>query len=56
LIDKLFDHKILKADNFSWSVARQELFNFCERACFYHYYGARRFDSHNELSQRRFIC
>lgn len=49
MIDKLFDHKILKADNFSWSVARQELFNFCERACFYHYYGAAGgFDSHNE--------
>ncbi|MEI8245877.1 MAG: hypothetical protein WCI51_08610 [Lentisphaerota bacterium] len=40
MTDKLFDCKAIKADNFSWSVARRELFAFCERACFYHYYGA----------------
>ena len=40
LNDKLFDFKVIKAENFSWSVARRELFAFCERACFYHYYGA----------------
>ena len=40
MTDKLFYFKTIKADNFSWSVARRELFAFCERACFYHYYGA----------------
>ena len=54
MIDKLFDHKIIKADNFSWSIARQELFNFCERACFYHYYGAAGgFDSYAEPDARK---
>lgn len=54
MIDKLFDHKTIKADNFSWSIARQELFNFCERACFYHYYGASGgFDSYAEPDVRK---
>ena len=26
---------------FSWSVRRQEMWNFCRRSCFLHYYGAR---------------
>ncbi len=40
MTDKLFDYKAIRADNLSWSVGRRELFAFCERACFYHYYGA----------------
>ncbi|MFA6104235.1 MAG: hypothetical protein WCV67_14615 [Victivallaceae bacterium] len=40
MTDKLFDYKTMRADIFFWSVARRELFTFCERACFYHYYGA----------------
>ena len=54
LTDKLFDYKAIKAETFSWSVARHELFAFCERACFYHYFGASGgFDGYSEPDAKK---
>jgi hypothetical protein len=36
----MFDYKKIAANNFSWSIFRSDLFHFCEKAYFYHYYGA----------------
>jgi hypothetical protein len=36
----MYEELLIDEKDFSWSVSRESLFNFCQRAYFYHYYGS----------------